>query len=296
MTPKQILWAVILVLVAVIICLIVGFGAYIYLNQRGQTNQGGPTSTTLVLTANALSLRQTAAAGQPAPVEETQQVPEVTQEGSQPTITEPLSDVPTISADENTNCRLGPSQLYDIVGYLLTNQESIVAGRNSESNWWYIENPAKPGAFCWVWGGTTSVQGETSALKVVEPPPPPENPEIAFGAAFTRVLLCDGSSAAMIQVINTGQTPFESVRVNIQNLDTDVANTGTLFPNTPFTQSASVCPPGETTLLPGEGAYIGSAFSGMSPVTNTYKATITLCTEDNNLGECVVQVLEFDHP
>jgi hypothetical protein len=100
----------------------------------------------------------------------------------------------------------------------------------------------------------------------------------------------------MIQVINTGQTPFESVRVNIQNLDTDVANIGTLFPNSPFTETASVCPPGGTTLPPGEGAYIGSVFSGMSPVTNTYKATITLCTEDNNLGDCVVQVLEFDHP
>jgi len=296
MTPKQILWLVILALVALIFCLVIGFSAYIFLAQRAESNQTSATSTALVMTADALSIKQTAASGQLPLTQETTQVPEVTPGGSLPAETEGGPEVPTISARENTNCRLGPSQAYDILGYLLTSQESVVAGRNPESTWWYIENPAKAGAFCWVWGGTTSVQGETSALEVVEPPPPPVSAEIAFGAAFSRIQLCDGSSAAMIQVINTGQTPFESARVNIQNLDTDLAGTGTLFPNSPFTDSASVCPPGETSLLPGEGAYIGSVFSGMSPVTNTYKATITLCTEDNNLGECVVQVLEFDHP
>lgn len=296
MTPKQILWVVILVLVALIICLVIGFSSYIFFTQRAQSNLSATTSTALVLTANALSIQQTASSGQPAFTEEIPQVPEGTPSESSPAETEGTPSVPTISARENTNCRLGPSQAYDIVGYLLTNQESLVTGRNPESTWWYIENPGKPGAFCWVWGGTTSVQGDTNTLEVVEPPPPPESPEIAFGAAFSKVQLCDGASAAMIQVINTGQTPFESARINIQNLDTDVANTGTLFPNSPFAETASICPPGDTTLQPGEGAYVGSVFSGMSPVTNTYKATVTLCTEDNNLGDCIVQVLEFDHP
>jgi len=85
----------------------------------------------------------------------------------------PAAAQPTISAEVNTNCRQGPSRAYRVDSYLLEGDTSTVYGRNSANTWWYIENPTKEGKYCWVWGETTTVQGDTSAIPVVEAPPEP---------------------------------------------------------------------------------------------------------------------------
>ena len=78
-----------------------------------------------------------------------------------------------ISVSVETNCREGPSQDYSRVGYLLPGQTSTVHGRNDANTWWYIENPKKPGQYCWLWGEYATVEGDLAGLVVVTPPPPP---------------------------------------------------------------------------------------------------------------------------
>ncbi len=77
---------------------------------------------------------------------------------------------PTIKADENTNCRYGPSTAYNIVAVFAKGAETTVEGRDAAKDWWYIPNPAKQGAFCWVWDGSTTVKGDTSELVVISSP------------------------------------------------------------------------------------------------------------------------------
>jgi len=77
---------------------------------------------------------------------------------------------PKIIAEENTNCRLGPSTRYAIDGYLAAGASSTVYGRDSGRDWWYIAHPFKSGAFCWVWDGSTIVDGNTASLPLVEAP------------------------------------------------------------------------------------------------------------------------------
>jgi len=77
---------------------------------------------------------------------------------------------PKIIAEVNTNCRLGPGTRYTIDGYLAAGASSSVYGRDSTKDWWYIAHPLKSGAFCWVWDGSTIVEGNTSSLPLVDAP------------------------------------------------------------------------------------------------------------------------------
>lgn len=88
-----------------------------------------------------------------------------------PTPTPLSAGLPTILAEENTNCRRGPSTAYIVDAIFAKGSQAAVHGRDAGWDWWYIEMPGSPGQFCWVWDGSTVVQGDASALAVVEAPP-----------------------------------------------------------------------------------------------------------------------------
>lgn len=73
----------------------------------------------------------------------------------------------TIQAEVNTNCRIGPSTYYLVIGYLMKGATSTVLGRDATRGWWYIQNPTDQTENCWVWAGSTQVQGDTSGIAVV---------------------------------------------------------------------------------------------------------------------------------
>jgi hypothetical protein len=76
---------------------------------------------------------------------------------------------PTIHATVNTNCRLGPGSTYDVTGFLLVGDFAKVIGRNSNSTWWYIQNPDNLSKYCWVWNQSTIVEGNLSIIPVITP-------------------------------------------------------------------------------------------------------------------------------
>jgi uncharacterized protein YgiM (DUF1202 family) len=81
-----------------------------------------------------------------------------------------LSSAPKIVADENTNCRVGPSTSYAVVASFMKGTESWVYGMDQGKNWWYIVQPNNSSAYCWVWEGSTTVYGDTSTVAVVAAP------------------------------------------------------------------------------------------------------------------------------
>jgi hypothetical protein len=98
--------------------------------------------------------------------------PASTEPPPQPTNT-PLPTVaqtaahPEIVANANTNCRQGPGTNYLVDGYLMAGASSEVYGRTTNYGWWYIKNPTAKSEYCWVWGGSTEVDGEVSTVPVV---------------------------------------------------------------------------------------------------------------------------------
>jgi hypothetical protein len=87
-----------------------------------------------------------------------------------PTSTPPA---PMVSVSIDTNCRFGPGDVYDYLGALLVGETSEVVGKNSGETFWYIHNPDPPPEFCWIWGHYAAVEGDTSQLPVLTPPPTP---------------------------------------------------------------------------------------------------------------------------
>jgi hypothetical protein len=94
---------------------------------------------------------------------------------------------PTIRATINTNCRKGPDPKFEIMGGLNTDQTSEVHGKYIDGGWWYIRNPSNPAEFCWVWNGSTIVEGDISEVPFVVPPPVPPVTDINVSLAVVPV-------------------------------------------------------------------------------------------------------------
>lgn len=201
---------------------------------------------------------------------------------------------PTISASVETNCRLGPGPVYPRVGYLLPGQTSTVVGRNSDNSWWFIENPRKPGTYCWIWGQTTTVTGNIALLPVLTPPPPP-TPAAAYQVTFNGFIDC-GEPTAIFAVTNTGGLTFKSVYLTIKLKVPDVNLYGPELDNSPFMNSPNSCPVGSRDLAPGETKYLGGEVGFGLGSGDKLRAVIVLCTDYNGGGECLESVLDFTVP
>ena len=92
-----------------------------------------------------------------------------------PTSTPTATVTPTVgpasaAAQQNANCRSGPSTVYRNIATLLQDQSALLEGRNAESTWWWIPTPGGSG-HCWVWGGSLTITGATDGLPVIAAPP-----------------------------------------------------------------------------------------------------------------------------
>ena len=210
-----------------------------------------------------------------------------------PTATWTQEGPPRITANVETNCRTGPSPDYPRVGYLLVGQESTVHGRNDAGTWWYIANPKKPGEFCWVWGSTTVVTGNTLALAVITPPPPPV---AAFQASFVNMHDCGGVPTLIFWVKNSGGQIFHSSSITIKDLSTDTFISGPEYSNSPFLSGSGGCFGGASALNPGSVAYLAKGLGFTLPFGTSTRAIIVLCTEPDQGGDCVEIKVNFDFP
>lgn len=80
--------------------------------------------------------------------------------------------IPMISVSANTNCRKGPSIAYDILAALLVGEEAEIVGKYTSTSpaYWIIK---KGSVTCWLWGEYATVEGDTSRLPEMIPPPTP---------------------------------------------------------------------------------------------------------------------------
>jgi hypothetical protein len=126
-------------------------------------------------------------------------MPSATTEPASPTPTASPSITPTFSAPmleikENTNCRSGPGESYQVITVLRAGQTFELAGRAQGGNYWLVKLPGQS-APCWAWGEFATASGSTHTLPEATPPPtltaaPPAAPRglnYAFSCSFTDV-------------------------------------------------------------------------------------------------------------
>ena len=242
------------------------------------TQSSAVTSTTIGLTTEATSQ------------------PESTSEPSENEVTpEAVLENIIISAKYDTNCREGPDTKYPIMGHFVRGQTSEVNGTNSLQTWWYIKNPDNPDDYCWVWGESTFVEGDTGDVSVVPPPPPPP-PGPDFELVFQEFRTCYGSDVVLFNVENTGDVNLESMTILVINTDTQNQLFWDTMSNQPFWAKANDCGSTWSYIEPGEIAFIGAPVITSGQLGDDGYARIKLCEEESLKGRCVERTAEFSIP
>jgi uncharacterized protein YgiM (DUF1202 family) len=99
-----------------------------------------------------------------------------------PTIT-PTYSVPMLNVSENTNCRSGPGQNFDILITILAGKSVEIVGKHESDNYWVVKVDGMDTP-CWIWGEFSSATGSHWTVPVMTPPTTqapnsPEAPSIA---------------------------------------------------------------------------------------------------------------------
>lgn len=93
----------------------------------------------------------------------------------------PTYSVPMLKVLEQTNCRTGPGQDYEVVYTYLTWKELEIVGAYPQENYWLVKSAESPTGECWLWGEYVEVSGSYWVVSSVTPPPtatipPPQAP------------------------------------------------------------------------------------------------------------------------
>jgi hypothetical protein len=91
----------------------------------------------------------------------------------------PTYSVPMLTVREQTNCRAGPGQDYEVVFTYLPNAKLEIVGNYGIENYWLVKSNESLTGQCWLWGEYVEVSGSYWAVSSVTPPPtstqPPPN-------------------------------------------------------------------------------------------------------------------------
>ncbi|MBM3145988.1 MAG: SH3 domain-containing protein [Chloroflexi bacterium] len=201
---------------------------------------------------------------------------------------------PMVSVSENTNCRVGPGKVYELVGALLVGEQTEIVARDPSGQYWYVRNP-DGGGYCWLWGYYATTVGNTGSLPVFTPPPTPTvtptpTPVIAFNASFHEVDGCVGWNIEF-ELKNTGQVMFQSVYTSV----TDNNTAETVTSQSDSFEEWNGCLAGSTylDLDPGDIGYTVGGMLANDPTGHNVDATVKLCTGDGLAGTCVTRNLSF---
>ncbi|HNB41112.1 MAG TPA: hypothetical protein PKI33_08015 [Anaerolineales bacterium] len=152
-----------------------------------------------------LALTITALASSPNAPQETS-TPEFTATAG-PTST---PSVPQVSVSQNTNCRVGPGIVYDLIDSLLIGQTAEIVGKNSGvPNYWVIKRINGSGT-CWLWGEYATVTGNTANLpEYPVPPTPTPSPTPTFTPTATPSAPAAVENVTMTMSTCGGVAPYQ---------------------------------------------------------------------------------------
>jgi hypothetical protein len=93
-----------------------------------------------------------------------------------PTITPSIPAELTLT--KNSNCRVGPSNFYNVTDQIAAEKVLPVVGRSEDSMWWQVVNDT--GRECWIFAENATPNQDFSSLPIGEAPPLPGIPTNFF--------------------------------------------------------------------------------------------------------------------
>lgn len=196
---------------------------------------------------------------------------------------------PLITVSVATNCRVGPGRVYDRVGALFVGEVAEVFGVDPTGRYWYIRNPDQTNGFCWLWGEYATLTGNLTALPIYTPPPSP-TPTPNFTVEYDGLDTCVGWWVDF-RLENTGGVTFRSISITLRDRDTStvVALSANGFTNNNGCTESNT----RDTLEPENRRVMSSPAFTYDPTGHNLRATITLCSNRDQSGMCVSEVIEF---
>ena len=204
---------------------------------------------------------------------------------------------PIVTVTQNTNCRLGPGTVYDLVYIFMIGDEAEIIGRSSVAYYVIIKVPDSSGRTCWLWTQYAVIKGNINNLPESTPPPTPTpaataTPAFNFEFAFNTVDMCGPYENVYIGVTNTGDVDIESRHISAQNLDTLEVITSQLdlFGESPICVAIA-----NAVIHPGAIKYVSIRFT--PPIGgDTISVTLKACAQDG-LGEpCLTKTKTINIP
>ena len=202
----------------------------------------------------------------------------------------PTFNFPRVTAGADTNCRTGPSTAYNILGQIKAGQTAEIVGQDADRSHWVIRLPSDPTVICWIWRASATITGNTAPVPVFTPQPTPTE-TIGFILTFDGFASCGGLFAVKFKIVNNSQVTWESDQVNATDRTTNVTTTidRNNFPDYDTCSPTSL----DGNLAPGETGFTASSGFANNPTGHDFKATIQLCTSDNQTGTCVAETITF---
>lgn len=135
-----------------------------------------------------------------------------------PTHTSAPSPTPTeisarVSVTKNTNCRTGPSTDYAVKTTLPAGTEVEVLGRNTGSDFYYVQDPNDPGEGCWIWSQLAAIiSGEIVMLPVFTPAALPMpvvvQPTAAPACSVTTAIYINNTTGGTLTLYLSGPAKY----------------------------------------------------------------------------------------
>ena len=199
--------------------------------------------------------------------------------------------VPMVSVSVATNCRSGPTTAYGIIGILNKGQSAQVVGRSIYSDTLVIKLSANSNVTCWLWTQNATVSGDISGLPYINVPSTP-TAVASFNVEYSSTITCSGKHVLKFKITNTGGITWESNRIKATDQVTNEEHS-TSRDNFPNEISGCSLSSDAQNLEAGEVGYtMSGGFSG-NPSGHSFKATITVCSEDGMDGTCSAETITF---
>ena len=183
------------------------------------------TALTIAALACNLPTAATPADATEEPTEVSTETPEAIQTE---TPTEVVSDGVTVSVSTATNCRTGPDVVYQLLMTVQPGSDFDVVGKYTPKGYWIINMPT--GGTCWLWGQYAIVQGDTSVLPEITPPPAPvAQPTSETSNQANNSNTNDDNEEEDSQP--SGSAPAAPTNIDITRQCTTLTQPGDLFPS-----------------------------------------------------------------
>jgi hypothetical protein len=185
----------------------------------------------------------------------------------------------TAEITKNTNCRIGPKDVFELIHIFVAGDKVDLLGKNEEDSFWFVKDQEENGYDCWIWNEYATTSGDTDLLPVFTPPPEPA-PIMNFVVSYKATT---GETVITVYVRNTGNVALQSYSATFKDTQTSelLAVSGNKFGNA---AKVSV----------GNTGVVSSPSFSASTIGHQINVSVKACSLDGLSGKCYTVSTSFE--